>query len=173
MPDFCPIWDLREKKYQVKGFIQFFTAHHGRGRKFMACKPRKSLISLSASPHRLQGCNTRDIGGSSSSGNVGFCCPVIKGQGLNGDEQGCNEKQGRCCTEWRFLLCWRCCWPCLSQSSQPLPGTFGTRSQPAFRRLGGGEALPFCCLWHDCVRRTNPTFPLFAYLDKQPCFIKG
>lgn len=38
--------------------------------------------------------------------------------------------------------------------------------------FGGGEALPFRCLWHDCVRRTSPTFPLFAYLDKQPCFIK-
>lgn len=79
-------------EYHVRGFIPSFTGHLGRGQEFMVCSTRKSPLSTSASLHWLQGGNTGDSGASSRAGTTGSCCPVIKGQSLNRDEQGCNEK---------------------------------------------------------------------------------
>lgn len=105
--DYCPGWDRRERKYQVRGFAGTSPVHRGRGQKFMVCKARQQLSSSSASPHCLQGCGARDTGASSSTGNAGVHFPVTKGQSLTGDEQSCKEKLHW--AEWRFLLFRRRC----------------------------------------------------------------
>lgn len=172
MSDFGPIWDLREKKYQVRGFFQSFIVYHGRGQKFTVCKTKKSLISISASPRWLQGCNARDIRASSSTGNTGFCCPVIKGQSLNGDEQSCNERLGRHCVSGDSCFVGDAAGPPLARAASLCPAPGAPEASLPFRGSAGRDTTVSLLVAQLCVTRTNPTFPLFACLDKQPCFMK-
>lgn len=137
--------------------------HRGRGQNSWSAK-RGNLLPASQFLPSYKAV-THGTRGPPAAPASGFCCPVIKGQSLNGDEQSCNGKLGGHCVEGRFLLLfWRRCWP-----PQPLPGSASSRSRSACPRLGAaGARLPFHCSWHDPCQGNGPHVSPLCLSEQQP-----
>lgn len=166
MSDFCPVRPEREETPRQRIYLVFYWAPGQRPEVHGLQNQEIAYQHLSFSP-LVTGCNARDTGLSSCTSDMGFSCPVIKGQSPNGDEQSCNGTRGRRCMELGFLLFWE------MLLVQPASARLLRHQQQFCPSEAQGETR---CRSTACgttgVGRTNPTFPLSAWLDEPPWFIK-